>query len=98
MSSPFRGCDWVISGLYHYRDVLLKGNPDQLFVLHADIVCNYPLQELQKFHASHRGVGTVMGVTVSNTSANIEGLRAENVVLGGCFRFLKIKLLSSDVP
>ena len=52
------------SGLYHYRDVLLKGNPDQLFVLHADIVCNYPLRELQKFHASHRGVGTVLGVTV----------------------------------
>ncbi|GAA5952732.1 hypothetical protein JCM5350_004792 [Sporobolomyces pararoseus] len=56
-------------GLYHYRDVLLKGNPDQLFVLHADIVCNYPLQELQKFHASHRGVGTVMGVTVPKDQA-----------------------------
>ncbi|GAA5843108.1 hypothetical protein JCM3766R1_005240 [Sporobolomyces carnicolor] len=56
-------------GLYHYRDVLLKGNPDQLFVLHADIVCNYPLQELQKFHASHRGVGTVLGVTVPKDQA-----------------------------
>ncbi|GAA5829419.1 hypothetical protein JCM5353_008689 [Sporobolomyces roseus] len=56
-------------GLYHYRDVLLKGNPDQLFVLHADIVCNYPLKELQKFHASHRGVGTVLGVTVPKDQA-----------------------------
>ncbi|GAA6009594.1 hypothetical protein JCM11491_001028 [Sporobolomyces phaffii] len=60
-------------GLYHYRDVLLKGNPDQLFVLHADIVCNYPLQELQKFHASHRGVGTVMGVTVPKDQATKYG-------------------------
>ncbi|GAA5821424.1 hypothetical protein JCM10212_002340 [Sporobolomyces blumeae] len=56
-------------GLYHYRDALLRGNPDQLFVLHADIVCNYPLKELQKFHASHRGVGTVLGVTVPKDQA-----------------------------
>ncbi|CEQ42093.1 SPOSA6832_03858, partial [Sporobolomyces salmonicolor] len=57
-------------GLYHYRDALLKGSPDQLFVLHADIVCNYPLRELQKFHEGHRGVGTVLGVTVPREEAN----------------------------
>ncbi|GAA5956504.1 hypothetical protein JCM8115_000591 [Rhodotorula mucilaginosa] len=56
-------------GLYHYRDVILKGNPDQIFVLHSDIVCDWPLAELQKFHASHRGVGTVMAVKVPREEA-----------------------------
>ncbi|GAA5870672.1 hypothetical protein JCM8547_005026 [Rhodosporidiobolus lusitaniae] len=51
-------------GLYHYRDLILKGNPDQVFVLHSDVVSTWPLQELQKFHGSHRGVGTVMAVKV----------------------------------
>ncbi|GAA5998862.1 mannose-1-phosphate guanylyltransferase [Rhodotorula paludigena] len=51
-------------GLYHYRDILSKGNPDQIFVLHSDIVCGWPLAELQKFHGTHRGVGTVMAVKV----------------------------------
>jgi mannose-1-phosphate guanylyltransferase len=55
--------------LYHYRDVILKGNPDQIFVLHSDIVCDWPLAELQKFHASHRGVGTVMAVKVPREEA-----------------------------
>lgn len=28
-------------GLYHFRDTILKGNPDQIFVLHADIACTF---------------------------------------------------------
>ena len=28
-------------GLYHFRDTILKGNPDQIFVLHADIACSF---------------------------------------------------------
>ena len=28
-------------GLYHFRDSILKGNPDQIFVLHADIACTF---------------------------------------------------------
>jgi mannose-1-phosphate guanylyltransferase len=27
--------------LYHFRDTILKGNPDQIFVLHADIACSF---------------------------------------------------------
>ncbi|KAM0750988.1 mannose-1-phosphate guanyltransferase [Meredithblackwellia eburnea MCA 4105] len=51
-------------GLYHFRDSILKGNPDQIFVLHADISCSFPLEQLKAFHDKHRGVGTVMGVKV----------------------------------
>ncbi|BGP43542.1 hypothetical protein JCM10450v2_007709 [Rhodotorula kratochvilovae] len=57
-------------GLYHYRDQILKGNPDQIFVLHSDVVCGWPLTELQKFHSGHRGVGTVMTVKVPREEAN----------------------------
>lgn len=28
-------------GLYHFRDTILKGNPEQIFVLHADIASNF---------------------------------------------------------
>lgn len=28
-------------GLYHFRDTILRGSPDQIFVLHSDIVCSY---------------------------------------------------------
>ncbi|GAA5908494.1 hypothetical protein JCM8208_002646 [Rhodotorula glutinis] len=57
-------------GLYHYRDMILKGNPDQIFVLHSDVVCGWPFEELQKFHSGHRGVGTVMAVKVPREEAN----------------------------
>jgi mannose-1-phosphate guanylyltransferase len=52
-------------GLYHFRDAILKGNPSQIFVIHADICFSYPLSEMMAFHESHRGVGTIMGVKVS---------------------------------
>ena len=51
-------------GLYHFRDAILRGNPAQIFVIHADICFSYPLAEMQQFHESHRGVGTIMGVKV----------------------------------
>ncbi|GAA5973972.1 hypothetical protein JCM11641_001250 [Rhodosporidiobolus odoratus] len=57
-------------GLYHYRDLILKNSPSQLFVLHSDIVCGWPLDALQKFHSGHRGVGTVMAVKVPREEAN----------------------------
>ncbi|GAA6043709.1 hypothetical protein JCM8097_007494 [Rhodosporidiobolus ruineniae] len=57
-------------GVYHYRDIISKGSPDQLFVMHSDVVADWPLAELQKFHNGHRGVGTVMSVTVPREEAN----------------------------
>ncbi|KAK4045961.1 hypothetical protein OIV83_006489 [Microbotryomycetes sp. JL201] len=57
-------------GLYHFRDTILKGNPDQIFVMHADIACSFPLEQLKAFHDRHRGVGTVMGVKVPRENAH----------------------------
>lgn len=52
-------------GLYHFRDAILKGSPEQIYVLHSDIASSFPFTELKKFHDKHRGVGTLMAVRVS---------------------------------
>ncbi|KAI8457857.1 trimeric LpxA-like protein [Phakopsora pachyrhizi] len=51
--------------LYHFRDAILKGFPEQIYVLYSDIASSFPLSELKSFHDRHRGVGTLMGVQVS---------------------------------
>jgi mannose-1-phosphate guanylyltransferase len=38
-------------GLYHFRDTILKGNPSQIFVLHADIACAF----VSRGHGERRG-------------------------------------------
>lgn len=65
-------------GLYHFRDAILKGNPTQIFVIHADICFSYPLSEMIAFHESHRGVGTIMGVKVPRESATKYGCIVTN--------------------
>ncbi|PLW30728.1 hypothetical protein PCANC_20230 [Puccinia coronata f. sp. avenae] len=52
-------------GLYHFRDAILKGSPEQIYVLHSDIASSFPFLELKNFHDKHRGVGTLMAVRVS---------------------------------
>ena len=47
-------------GLYHFRDSILKGSPKQFFLLNADVGSSFPLGELGRFHANHRGVGTLL--------------------------------------
>jgi NDP-sugar pyrophosphorylase family protein len=37
-------------GLYHFRDEILRGNPQQFFVMHVDIACSFPLEEMLKAH------------------------------------------------
>lgn len=41
-------------GLYHFRDTILKGNPDQIFVLHADIACAFVSFSLHSLALSPR--------------------------------------------
>jgi len=56
-------------GLYHFRDTILRGNPGQIYVLHADICCSFPLKELQDFHGTHRGLVSMLGVRVPKETA-----------------------------
>lgn len=58
-------------GLYHFRDEIQKGNPEHIFVLNADVACSFPLNEMMKFHNTHRGLCTILGTKV-NVEDNAE--------------------------
>jgi len=60
-------------GLYFFRNEILEGNPSNIFVLHADICCGFPLKELLEFHASHGQACTIMGTKVQREYANHYG-------------------------
>lgn len=51
-------------GLYHFRSQILEGNPGHIFVLHADICCSFPLQELLDFHKGHGKDCSIMSTKV----------------------------------
>ncbi|KAI8081511.1 nucleotide-diphospho-sugar transferase [Halteromyces radiatus] len=60
-------------GLYHFRDEILRGNPQQFFVMHVDIACAFPLNEMLKAHMSHRGLCTMLGTKVPREQATKYG-------------------------
>ncbi|ESO01654.1 hypothetical protein HELRODRAFT_185698 [Helobdella robusta] len=37
-------------GLFHFRDQILNGNPDAIFVMNADVCGEFPLKEMLDFH------------------------------------------------
>ncbi|KAJ3346987.1 Proteasome subunit alpha type-2 [Entophlyctis luteolus] len=51
-------------GLFHFRDEIMRGNPDKFFVLNADIACSFPLAAILAFDAAKGAVATVMGIKV----------------------------------
>ncbi|KAJ3073468.1 Proteasome subunit alpha type-2 [Podochytrium sp. JEL0797] len=51
-------------GLYHFRDEILRGNPDKFFVLNADIACSFPLDKMLAFDAQRQASATIMGFKV----------------------------------
>ncbi|KAJ3011168.1 UNVERIFIED_CONTAM: Proteasome subunit alpha type-2 [Siphonaria sp. JEL0065] len=51
-------------GLYHFRDEILRGNPDKFFVLNADIACSFPLDSMLAFDSQKKATATIMGFKV----------------------------------
>ncbi|KAJ9075857.1 hypothetical protein DSO57_1031659 [Entomophthora muscae] len=60
-------------GLYHFRDELRKGNPEGIFVLHADVCCNPPFSEIIGFHKSRKALCTIVGTKVPKDQAKNYG-------------------------
>ena len=65
------------------KDVILKDNHEGLFfVFNSDVICEYPLEQLIKFHKDHGQEGTIVvtevedptkyGVVVSEESGKIK--------------------------
>ncbi|KAG5439239.1 hypothetical protein PCANB_001538 [Pneumocystis canis] len=57
-------------GLYLFRDVILRNSPKMIFVLHSDLCCSFPLQNMLKMHLEKNAIGTLMGTKVSPDIAN----------------------------
>ncbi|KAK9451741.1 nucleotide-diphospho-sugar transferase [Limtongia smithiae] len=57
-------------GLYHFRDAILKGNPYRLFVIHADVCCSFPLEEMLKMFEDKEAKAVILGTRVDVASAS----------------------------
>ncbi|KAI8992147.1 nucleotide-diphospho-sugar transferase [Mycotypha africana] len=60
-------------GIYHFRDEILHGNPQQFFVMHVDIACSFPLNEMVAFHMKHRGLCTMLSKKIGHEQAKKYG-------------------------
>lgn len=56
-------------GLYHFRDAILKGRPDKLFVLNADVCCSFPLGDMLKLFDDKDAEAVILGTRVSDDAA-----------------------------
>lgn len=60
-------------GLYRYRDVILQGNPNAVFVLHCDIGCTFPLTQMLEFHNATQRDCTILGKELSESESHKYG-------------------------
>ncbi|CEP09605.1 hypothetical protein [Parasitella parasitica] len=65
-------------GIYHFRDEILRGSTKQFFVMHIDIACSFPLNEMITAHGRHRGVCTMLGTKVPASEATKYGCLVAN--------------------
>jgi mannose-1-phosphate guanylyltransferase len=56
-------------GLYHFRDVILKGKPDRFFVLNADVCSSFPLNEMLQLFEDKDAEAVMLGTRVDNSAA-----------------------------
>jgi mannose-1-phosphate guanylyltransferase len=56
-------------GLYHFRDIILKGRPERLFVLNADVCCSFPLDDMLKLFDEKDAEAVILGTRVSDDAA-----------------------------
>ena len=57
-------------GLYHFRDAILKGRPERLFVLNADVCCSFPLGDMLKLFNDRDAEAVILGTRVSDDAAS----------------------------
>lgn len=57
-------------GLYHFRDAILKGRPEHIFVLNSDVCCSFPLNEMLKLSEEKDAEAVILGTRVSEDAAS----------------------------
>jgi mannose-1-phosphate guanylyltransferase len=65
-------------GINHFRDEILRGNPDAFFVLNGDIASSFPLQSLITSFKSTNAVATVLAAPKDKKSAQKYGCMVVN--------------------
>ncbi|RYP90508.1 hypothetical protein DL770_003355 [Monosporascus sp. CRB-9-2] len=56
-------------GLYHFRDAILKGRPERIFVLNSDVCCSFPLNEMAKLFDDKDAEAVILGTRVAEDAA-----------------------------
>jgi len=56
------------AGPIKLAEKVLKKDDSPFFVLNSDIICDYPFQDLLKFHQAHGGEGTIVATKVEEPS------------------------------
>lgn len=56
-------------GLYHFRDAILKGRPERLFVLNSDVCCSFPLNEMLRLAQDKDAEAVILGTRVTEDAA-----------------------------
>jgi mannose-1-phosphate guanylyltransferase len=57
-------------GLYHFRDVILKGNPSKFFVIHADVCSSFPLEQINTLFEEKNARAVILGTRVPQKIAS----------------------------
>jgi len=57
-------------GLYHFRDAILKGRPEHIFVLNSDVCCSFPLNEMLRLYHEKDAEAVILGTRVSEDAAS----------------------------
>ena len=57
-------------GLYHFRDAILKGRPERIFVLNSDVCCSFPLNEMLKLFTEKDAEAVILGTRVGEDAAS----------------------------
>ena len=53
-------CSIVIAGPLALAKESLEVDDEPFFVLNSDVICNYPFEEMLKFHKAHGKEGTIV--------------------------------------
>ncbi|KAI5290868.1 Proteasome subunit alpha type-2 [Ascosphaera atra] len=56
-------------GLYHFRDNILKGKPDRVFVINADVCSSFPLLEMLRLFEEKDAEAVILGTRVNRDAA-----------------------------
>lgn len=60
-------------GLKLFRADVEKGDPEHIFVMHGDVVCDFPLYNMFDTHLKHEGACTILGTRVPKEEAGFFG-------------------------